>query len=38
MTLLEKSRPYEPKVKPKLWNDDHYCDYCRNKDQKMEKA
>lgn len=30
ITLLEE-RNFEPKVKPSWWNDNHYCDFHRNK-------
>lgn len=36
--LTDKSRPYEPEVKPKWWNDDHYCDYHKKKGHKIKNC
>lgn len=36
MTLPGYAKPYEPEVKPKWWNDYHYCEYHNNKAHKTE--
>ena len=36
ITLPYNYKPYEPKVTPKFWNDNHYCIYDRKKDHKTK--
>ena len=36
ITLPYNYKPYEPKVKPKFWNDNQYCIYDRNKGHKTK--
>ena len=36
ITLPYNYKPYESKVKPKFWNENHYCIYDKNKGHKTK--